>query len=92
MRLHDMTPGIISFTTSHLAKETNGYNIMSVILTNFSEFDELRSSSTPFLLNNHLLEKNSSWSDERLHDMTPRTTSFAASHLAKETKGYNINF
>jgi hypothetical protein len=26
----------------------------------------------------------------RLHDMMPRTTAFAASHLAKETKGYNI--
>jgi hypothetical protein len=26
----------------------------------------------------------------RLHDMTPRATSFAASHLAKEATGYNI--
>jgi hypothetical protein len=26
----------------------------------------------------------------RLHDITPRTTSFATSHLAKETTGHNI--
>jgi hypothetical protein len=26
----------------------------------------------------------------RLHDMTPRATPFAASHLAKEATGYNI--
>jgi hypothetical protein len=48
MRLHGMTPRITAFTTSHLAKETKGYNIMRLIFNFFSElFAELRSSSTP---------------------------------------------
>jgi hypothetical protein len=42
-----MTPRTTSFAVSHLAKETKGCNIMSEILSFFSEFAELRSSSTP---------------------------------------------
>jgi hypothetical protein len=46
MRLHDMTPKETSFPASHLAKEATGYNVMSEIVNFFSEFAELRSSST----------------------------------------------
>jgi hypothetical protein len=47
MRLHGMTPRATPFAASHLAKEATGYNIMSEIVNFFSEFAELRSSSTP---------------------------------------------
>jgi hypothetical protein len=47
MQDHDMLPRTTSFATSYLAKETTGYNIMSEIFNFFSEFAELRSSSTP---------------------------------------------
>jgi hypothetical protein len=46
-RLHDITPRTTSFATSHIAKETTRHNIISEILNFFSEFAELRSSSTP---------------------------------------------
>jgi hypothetical protein len=43
-----MTPRITSLTTSHIAKETRGWNIMCLIFDFFYElFAELRSSSTP---------------------------------------------
>jgi hypothetical protein len=47
MRLHDITPRTTLFTTSYLAPETTGYNIMCQIFNFFSEFAGLRSSSTP---------------------------------------------
>jgi hypothetical protein len=47
MRLHVMTPRITSSTTSHIAKETNGYNMMCRIF-NFL-------SSLNFFCNQHMM-------------------------------------